>query len=101
MWRPLEHHSNLGDASPQALAGTQVERHTRPPTIVDIEAYCGICLSVGIWVDAGFLQVPDYLNTALPSMGILAACGVASEIGRKLNRPQDLFLLGAHIIRRK
>src|SRR4051794_9239844 len=38
MRRPLEHHGDLGDPTPQPFAGAQVERHTGPAAGLPIEA---------------------------------------------------------------
>ena len=95
----LEDHGDLRHAAAQALAGAQVERHTGPAPGVDVHPDRRVGLRGGIGRDALFLQVALHFLAALPAAGELPAGRMRGQVLGELDRGQDLFLLGAQVVR--
>ena len=95
----LEHDGDLRHPAAQPLAGAQVERHAGPAPGVDVHPDRGERLGLGIGRDALFLQVAEDLLAALPAAGELPAGGVGGQVLGEPDGGEDLFLLGAQVIR--
>ena len=94
----LEHHSDFGHALAQALAAAQVERHAGPTAGVDVKADGRIGFGGAGGVDALLLEVSDHFVRALPSLGVLAACGIGGKILGQTHSGEHLGFLGGQIL---
>ncbi len=86
----LEHHRDLGDPSPEPLAGAQVERHARPAPGLDVEADRGVGLGGRGGLDALLLEEALHLDAARPAgrrTGHARCSGRAGGGGRRSSAP--------------
>src|SRR5262249_12559548 len=90
-----EQHAYLGDPAREPLAGPQVERNAGPAARLDTQPYRSVCFGGRVRRDAVFGDVRNRALAGEPTLVVLPADRVGTEVGRERDRPQDLEFLGA------
>ena len=98
--RAFELDGDLRHASRQAFAGPQIERHARPPPVVDRDAERRICLRRRFRADAFLLPIARRWQPPRQTRGILPAGDVTPGVkGQRLDRAKEFHLFIADRLR--
>src|SRR5258708_33580181 len=94
---PSKLNGNLCRAARKALSRTQVERHSGPAPVIDLELQCNIGFGVRCWRDPGFVAISQQSFASGRPLAVLSADrsgGYVLGIGN-LNGMQNFRLLVA------